>query len=285
MGNIKIFYKGVKNFFKKIKANGRSILQLLILLIIFFLVIHFDTSNILKEIFRNIEVDADNLKYYVLMKLGNYAIACVASGLTLYKFREMNKSKIFNTGNVYHNYPYIWYWIGNKILGYETCNLKLVPIYTQFKLILNDTFNRFNIGDDEDYPEKQNDHISVRKEYFDELSIEINLILSDTYPIRENQLPVEKRLLPTIFIIRDNEHDCNRYFSEAFINKIVNQVRSLPRDVKRINIFATTNPKHNKCIVEQAFKLADRGDNKELFVFQQESKGERKFRRKGIKIY
>jgi len=285
MGKIKIFDKGVKNFFKKIKANGRSILQILILLIIFFLTIYLDVANVLKEVFGDSKVDVDNFKYYVLMKSGNYIIACVATGFILSKFREMNKSKIFNIGNVYHNYLYIWYWIGNKILGYETCNLKLVPIYTQFKLLLNNTFDKFYVGDDGDYPEKQNEHISIRKEHFDVLSNEINLILSDTYPISENQLPVEKIPLSTIFIVRDNEHDCNRYFSNVFINEIVNQVRSLSQDVKRINIFATTNPKHNKCIVEQAFKLADRGDDKALFVFQQESNGERKFSKKGIKIY
>ena len=96
-------------------------------------------------------------------------------------------------------------------------------------------------------------------------------------------MPINKKSLPTIFILRDN-NDNNRYYSDMFIKKIVQEVRNLPEDIN-INIFATTNPKQTKCIVEQAFKLADRGNINKLYVFKQESTANRMFKEKGVKVY
>ncbi len=43
---------------------------------------------------------------------------------------------MFNRGNYYKQYRYGWYRICSKILGYSECNLIQVPIYMQFKLVL-----------------------------------------------------------------------------------------------------------------------------------------------------
>lgn len=52
-----------------------------------------------------------------------------------------------------------------------------------------------------------------------------------------------------------------------------------------VNIFATTNAKHTKQIVEDAFKMAERGNVKKLVVFQQSNKGMRRFKRNGKVMY
>lgn len=107
----------------------------------------------------------------------------------LNQIRKTNKEKVFNTKNVYHNYSYIWYWICAKVLGYTKCNLKLVPIYLQFELVMNDTFAEYDVGTDDDYPIIENEEIKIDKLNWNQVSQEINLVLEDTYPITKSQLP------------------------------------------------------------------------------------------------
>lgn len=274
----------MKKIIKKIEANIVPIVQLIILVAIFITILKIDGVKLLENFYDKQALGLENLKYYMIMKSGNVIIALLLDVCILFKFRQFNKEKVFNKGNVYHNYPYMWFFIGSKILGYGKCTLKLVPIYLQFKLVLKDTFNEYLIGSDDDYPKKENERIVVKKENMVAQFDEINLVFSDTYPVKQDQLPINKKNLPTIFILRDNNNDNNRYYSDMFIKKIVQEVRNLPENIN-INIFATTNPKHTKCIAEQVFKLADRGNIKKLYVFQQESTGNRMFKEKGIRIY
>ena len=274
----------MKKIIKKIEANIVPIVQLIILVAIFITILKIDGVKLLENFYDKQALGLENLKYYMIMKSGNVIIALLLDVCILFKFRQFNKEKVFNKGNVYHNYPYMWFFIGSKILGYGKCTLKLVPIYLQFKLVLKDTFNEYLIGSDDDYPKKENERIVVKKENMVAQFDEINLVFSDTYPVKQDQFPINKKNLPTIFILRDNNNDNNRYYSDMFIKKIVQEVRNLPENIN-INIFATTNPKHTKCIAEQVFKLADRGNIKKLYVFQQESTGNRMFKEKGIRIY
>lgn len=273
----------IKKFIKKLVANALPIFQLIILVVIFIVIFKIDGVQLLERFYDKEALGLENLKYYIVMKLGNIAVALLLDGYILFKFRQFNKEKVFNKGNVYHNYPYIWFFVGSKILGYGKCTLKLVPIYLQFKLVLKDTFDEYLIGSDEDYPKIENETIEVKKDNMPVQFDEVNLVFSDTYLVKQNQLPINKKSLPTIFILRDN-NDNNRYYSDMFIKKIVQEVRNLPEDIN-INIFATTNPKHTKCIVEQAFKLADRGNINKLYVFKQESTANRMFKEKGVKVY
>lgn len=275
----------IRKIIKKVVANLEPIIQLIILVAIVIIVLKINGVQLLEKFYDKQDSGFDNLKYYLILQfpLGNIAIIALLDGLVLYNFRQYNKEKSFNRGNVYHNYPYIWFFIGSKILGYGKCTLKLVPIYLQFKLVLKDTFNEYLIGNDDDYHNKEDEIIKVEKKNMVAQFDEINLVFSDTYPVKQNQLPINKKNLPTIFISRDN-NDNNRYYSAMFINQIIQEVRNLPENI-RINIFATTNPKHTKYIVEQAFKLADRGNINKLYVFQQESTGNRVFKEKGIKVY
>lgn len=234
--------------------------------------------------FENVSVDFDNIGYYLLLNTENWVISIVLVFSALLWVRKFNKEKIFNTKNVYHNYPYLWYWFCAKVLGYQTCNLKLVPPYLQFKLVLNDTFSSYNVGEEDDYPVIEDEEIEIKKANFVQVSDEVNLVLADTYPIENQQLPIVKRRLSTITINRMRPN-VSRYYSPQFIAKIVDEVRNLPRNVTDINVFPTTNPKHALKIARDVFKLAERGNIKKLVVFPQEKTGIRKFARKGKVIY
>lgn len=273
----------MKLFFKKLMANIRPILQIIGLLILLFFPRLLDVSNIaVKQLELTTSQNwKDYIFYYVCTK-GDIAIGIFISVLALFGIRKANKDYMFNKGNVYKNYPYFWYWICAKILGYAECSLILVPIHMQFKLVLRDTFNRYYCGN---LSKKENDIISINKSNFSNILDEINLIISDTYPLKESQIPITKRGYPTILISRDNVIDHNRYNSPELVQKVVNEVRNLPDNIKKVNVYAATNPENTINIVKDAFKLGERSNLDIVTVFQQKRTGQREFKRRGKVVY
>lgn len=94
-----------------------------------------------------------------------------------------------NRMRVYHDYSYTWYWVCAKILGITSCDLVLVPIYMQFKLVIRATFSEYPL-DGTEYPVAENESESKVSELnHKKTKGEINLVLEDTYIIEERQLP------------------------------------------------------------------------------------------------
>lgn len=273
----------MKSIYKKVVANIRPICQIIVLAIILLLP---SLMNITDKVQKAPELAASqDLKdyiFYFLWNKGNAAIGIFLFVVALFAVRKWNKDYMFNKGNEYKNYPYCWYWICSKILGYTECNLILVPIYMQFKLIIRDTFYKYYCGE---LDRRSGDAISVQKISFEDVSKEINLIIADTYPLEMNQIPTGKRSKSTIIISRDNAVDHNRYDSPELVQNVVNEVRNLPTKVKSINIYATTNPCNTMKIVKDTFKLGGRSDLDLITVFQQNRTGSRKFEKKGRVIY
>lgn len=56
---------------KKITDSRREILQIILLILCFPAVYILDVSNVISLIFRNQEIDFNNIKYYYLGKAGN----------------------------------------------------------------------------------------------------------------------------------------------------------------------------------------------------------------------
>ena len=271
------------SFFKKLIANARPICQIIGLIIAFLLP---SLLNVSKEVVEPPELTAsqnliDYIFYFVWNK-GNIAIGIFLFIVTLFIMRKWNKNDMFNKGDEYKNYPYCWYWICAKFLGYTECNLILVPIYLQFKLVIRDTFPKYYCGELE---KKDNDVISVKRLNSSNISDELNMIIADTYPLQVNQIPRDKRSKPIIIISRDNDLDHNRYNSPELVGKVVNEVRNLPSSIKKVNIYATTNPHNTMKIAQNAFKLGERSGLALITVFQQKRMGSRKFEEAGKIIY
>lgn len=189
-----------------------------------------------------------------------------------------------NRMRVYHDYSYTWYWVCAKILGITSCDLVLVPIYMQFKLVIRATFSEYPL-DGTEYPVAENESESKVSELnHKKTKGEINLVLEDTYIIEERQLPKSKREHRTIKISRNSSADNSRHFSQKFIDEIIKCVRGLKGKVT-INVYATTNLINTKYIAKRAFGLGERGNVKHLYVFQQSKDGRRRFEEKGKKIY
>lgn len=271
---------------KKIKANFRQLGEIIALVIVAFGVYILDISSLFKNYLMEYELKPEigNIILYYLLNFGNIGFLIVLLGGLLKIFREFNKDFIMNSSNVYHDYPFFWYWFCARILGIKKCNLILVPIYMQFKLVIEDIFNEYPL-DEADFPVIKDEVDSAVEKINTGMDMELsemNLILEDTYVIELRQIPFSKKNLPTIKISRNINNDHTRHFSPKFIQKISEEIRKLPQ-INRINIYATTNPMNTLRIIRTTFKMADRGNVDHIFVYQQENKGIRVFCEKGIK--
>lgn len=263
---------------KRIIDSRREILQIIFLILCFPVVYIFDVSNVILSILGNTEIDFTNIKYYYLGTAGNFVIAALLAIFVLFKFiRAKNKEKTFNKGPQYHNHSYSWYWFCSKILGYSKCSLIRVPIYMQFKLVINEVFDDY-VSEELDLDCEDTDAIIEYSEFStDTEAREFNIILEDTYSINSEQLPDNKINLPCIKISRyKNEFEGVRKFNSKFVDAVAIEINKLPVG-SVLNIFSTINPKHCLAIAKQVFSKGNRGNIEMIHVFQQESKGNRVF--------
>lgn len=266
---------------KPLKTNVRPMLQTIGLVLAFVIPFIFDIASAFStEKDWNIY---EHWKYILFLKFGDLGLGIGLMVLCLKVIRKFNENAKFATGNVYHLYSYWWFSFCSNILNFGSCGLKNVPIYLQFKLLLNDTFKQYDINEDE-YKVKPDDRIKVKYYNDKNISSEINLMIADTYPIKLSQIPSNKKKNYSIRVSRARKSDMNRYKSTELVSQVVNIVRKLPKTVDKINVFATTNPINTKDIVNNAFKLAGRGNIFKVTVFQQSKQGERNFLEKGVVV-
>ncbi len=259
---------------------------MLTLVIAFFVPHAVNVAGIINGIFANTQVDFDNVIYYYVMKMGNGVIGIILMLLLLFKcIRKSNKNYCLNRGNYYHEHFYLGYLFCAKVLGYKKCSLVRTPIYMQFKLVINDTFNEYSVGEEDDYNVVEDENIEVRG-ISDLCTSSVNLVLSDTYPILKGMLPASTSNLSTIWIVRTASKKMIRTFSKSFCATTKEIVSGLPNNVETIHLFSTLNPKHSLWIANNVFKMAGRCQVKALKVFQQSHKsGNWNFAEKGVVIY
>lgn len=282
MRKVKSFFVGVKNFIIDNRLQIYEIIGLIILVLLPFLI---DVHNLFKKYLADTVVSPDNVIIYSVIRSENYIISIALFIIGLLRIKSYNKDILMNRpNNIYHRYPYMWYCFCGKVLGIKKCSLENVPIYLQFKLIIHNVFEEFSLNAS-DYPalEDERECITTKYNFVNEFS-EVNLILEDTYLLDIALLPPLKRYLPTIKISRNDGQDVGRYFSDKFVEKIINEVRAFPDGV-RVNIYATTNPMNTMHIARRVFRMANRGNVKHIFVYQQMRTEERNFETKGYKIY
>ena len=273
--------KYIKNF---IFDSARELMQILSLISCLLAPTIVNLAGIIKMLLGDVNPTIENAKYYYLMISGNWTMGFLIAVHVLFRIiRKSNKEKIYNKGNIYHNKPYWWYWMCSNILGYEKCNLILVPIYTQYKLILRDTFEEYPF-EESVFPQKECQiNIERKMNETNPNSKDINLIIQDTYPISYNQIPSNFKTNTTISVKRDFSRFGERVYSKGLVDTIVEEIRELSEGVT-LNIFSTTNPKNTFEIVKKAISLAERGNVKHVNVFQQNMDGERIFANKPHRV-
>lgn len=274
----------MKLFFRKVIVNIRPVSQVVGLILLGVMPTCLNLSEIVAEQLElTISQKWIDYIFYVAWTLGDIAVGILFVIMALFAIRKFNKDYVFNKGHVYKNYPYMWYWICAKILGYLECNLILVPIYMQFKLIIRDTFNKYYCGS---LNRKDDDIITVKYKNVSKTMTEVNLLIADTYQIDVHQLHESTMANPAIIVSRDNDTDHNRYDSPSLVQAVVNEIGNLPNSVKQVHIFATTNPQNTINIVRNAFKLGERGSLDKIVVYQQLGADSlRTFQAKGKVVY
>lgn len=280
---MEILEKHVKRFSANLEARIQVVVILMGFLMPPFILRHYGISiNLAKEDFSAIWAKVLYQVYVGLGQYGEYLVSIILGTSLWGLFRKRNKEEMFNKGNAYKDHTYAWYWFCAKVLGYSKCNLERVPIYTQFRLVLRDTFDEYDVGE---IPAKED--MAIGQCWLNPLNgsdKEVNLMIADTYPLSSRQLPVSKNTLATVKIYRQNQIDRGHYYTAKLVETVLNTVKNLPADVEQLNIFATTNPKNTYEIVKSVFKSAGRDNIRVLKVFQQQDSGTRNFEEKGKTI-
>lgn len=272
----------MKKIIDCIKSNMRQIIEIVVLAIVIFIPRCVNLSDIFKDYLENNPLSPDNIPWYIAISYGSHIASLILFFAVLIAIRKCNSDFVMNRKFVYHDYCYAWYWLCSKILGVKKCDLVLVPIFMQFKLVIRSTFDDFPLNEDE-YPVVDNEPESRVTEWnMDNAGNEINLILEDTYIIEKTQLPVSKRNLRTIKISRNAGN--GRHFSQKFIETTMNVVRKLD-ETSIVNLYTTTNPMNTKHIAKRVFALGGRGNIAHLYVFQQGQDEKRTFQSKAYKVY
>lgn len=274
----------MKKLCEKISSNGRQILEIVALVIVTSVPWVVDLQEIFKEYLADHPISPDDFIWQIAFRMGNPVASVILFFAVLVLIRTFNQGFVMNSKRVYHDYSYVWYWICSKILGIKSCDLVLVPIHMQFKLVIRATFPEYPL-DESEYPVIENESESKVSELNPmEPTKEINLVLEDTYAIEERQIPKSKHDYRTIKISRGNGADGSRHFSQKFIETIIKCVRGL-RGKVTVNVYATTNPLNTKHIAKRAFGLGERGNVEHLYVFQQSKNGRRRFGENGRKVF
>lgn len=267
-----------------IKSNANQILEVTALMAVIVLPWIVNLQELFKEYIESNSLTPDNLWWYFALTCGNPIASIILFYTLLFVLRKMNCNYLMNRCYVYHDYCYAWYWLSAKLLGIKKCNLILVPIQMQFKLVIRSTFDEYPLVDD-DYPVIDNESkCNVAKSHENAGESALNLILEDTYIIEEQQIYEQNRNILTIKVSRNNGSN-GRYFSQIFIDSTINALQEY-KWIPVVNVYATTNPKNTLNIARRAFSSVSRGNVGHLYVFQQQHKeGIRLFERKGHKIF
>jgi hypothetical protein len=296
MENNRKLFENIRDWKRQFGQIG--ILLLLFILVLVSIILPVDIKTCILKLFteNGLRYNDIDLKLRILIAIGFPAIFLVVLGIVFYLIHKSNKEKVLNSGKFYHKHLYFSYWICNKILGYKRCNLKGVPIYLQFKMILNDLFTDF-IYEEGIHKCDTKENIQVFNQIDDCSAVNsngktsqyatrvINLLLIDTYNILNTQIPDSVKDYPFISISRFKENDKTRYQSEEYIKTITTIVRGLPSCIKEINVFGTLNPYHVYHIVKEVFNTGGRDSIRHLYVYDQRPDGIRKFKDKKYKVF
>lgn len=274
----------MKKLCEKISSNARQTLEIVALIIAISIPWVIDLQEMFEEYLTNNPISPDDLFWQFAFRMGKPIASIILFFAFLIVIRKFNQEFVMNCKRVYHDYSYAWYWVCAKILGITRCDLALVPIYMQFKLVLRATFSEYPL-DLTEYPVVENESDSKVYEWNHEMENgEINLLLEDTYAVEVQQMPKSKRGNRTIKISRNGGADSSCHFSQKYIEEIIKCVREL-KGINTVNVYATTNLINTKHIAKRVFGSSERGNVKHLYVFQQSKDEIRHFEEKGRKIF
>lgn len=187
-------------------------------------------------------------------------------------YRRFNKDEEYAPTNIYGDYHVIIYYIAWLFVGYKKVNLKMKPIPLQFQLL---SINKLECFDDTEYLDKNYKYKVSHNGKLSDNTKQINIIISDTYPITKDQIP--KKIIDnyTIKINREGEKGI-RVKSHELIELLIKEVQNTKQYCKTYNLFLSTPASTNMSIFNQVFHTER--DKFNLNIYQQNSENEFKFK-------
>lgn len=251
------------------------ILIFILPIIIFIFAIQYFSISEINLLFTTLQINEDvDIPNYI-----SYLSVCtmiiVLFSILFIALRNFNKNRVFLSGNIYGTSYYIFYKLA-KILGFNKISLIRKPYYIMFKIVLNDDFEELVNLSKENEQLCSEISIKVDESKFHNINNlrECNLVISDTYKIKVEQLPIDKQDIDTIFIERIG-HEGIRVSSPELVNEVRKSVIKIMNTGAKINLFMTTSTLNTYRIIRDCFMQADR-DKVELEIFQQNTADKKK---------
>lgn len=246
------------------------------LLIIFFISIW--VSSIFE--FIDYEILGFSIKLSELKFSHPRKVAFIAVFMGLIFFvRKFNPNKEYAPSNLYGDYPILIYYVAWLLLGYRKVNLKMKPIPLQFQLL---KMNFLECFDDTIYMEKDYKYNVSHKGDLSKETNQINIVVSDTYPIKLCYLPPAVIDNYSIIINRDGESGI-RICSKSLIEIMNKEVQKSKKYCNNFNLFLSTPASTNKEIFQQIFQTGLQ-DKFTINIYQQDCENNFQFKEKPVCI-
>lgn len=253
-------------------------------IMIFILAIQYFSISEINLLFITLQLNGNTEIPNYINNLSVITTIIVLFSIIFIAIRNLNKNRVFLSGNIYGTNYYIFYKLA-KLLGFKKISLIRKPYYAMFKIVMNNDFDELVNLNKENIELNSDISIRVDESKFHNINNlrECNLIVSDTYKIRLEQLPIEKQDIDTIEIERIG-HDGIRISSQELVNEVRKAVIKIVATGAKINLFLTTSTLNTYQIIRECFMQADR-DKMELEIFQQDTTTrDKKFKDKGKKV-
>lgn len=260
------------------------ILIFILPIIIFIFAIQYFTISEINLLFLTLEISENSEIPNYISNLSVFTTIVVLFSVIFIALRNFNKNRVFMSGNIYGTNYYIFYKLG-KILGFKKISLIRKPYYAMFKIVMNNDFEELVNLNVENEQLSKDISIEVDETKFHNIKNlrECNLIVSDTYKINLEQLPIDKQEIDTIIIERIG-HEGIRVSSQELVNEVRKAVIKIMHTGAKINLYLTTSTYNTNKIITECFMQADR-DKMEVEVFQQNTTDKnKKFKEKGKKV-
>lgn len=273
-----------KNFSWYLFIITKIVLPILILVvlpvipIIFFSTDMVDLSlEILLKSTEQAELAIEILKHLNLSL--TYLISILILFILLNFLKKQNANKLFNSnGNVYYNFYYPLFWISTNILGYEKIQLAGIPLHLQYKLVLRGTFPQIIPDFWENHYDANEvlDNVTLDCSKVETVIKEANLIISDTYFIKNEEICANYLDLPTIRVSSNLIN--RRYLNKELVQKTREAMQMLrSKGYTEINVFSTANPQNNLNIINSSFRFFGRFADAKVYVMQKDNGNNSKY--------
>uniref|UniRef100_UPI0034DCC624 acyltransferase n=1 Tax=Lactococcus sp. TaxID=44273 RepID=UPI0034DCC624 len=179
--------------------------------------------------------------------------------ITLTSIRKMKSSDTFNGNNsIYFSDCYCYLWIAANILGYKKFQLISVSLPLQFELVINEVFSEFIVETSLTPYEKFDGDISIKYKNREYTADIMNVLICDSYNIRENDIAADFNSYPVLKISSSKMDDGIRYDNPKLVRRVREEMNKVSKQYRELNIFLTTNPKNTLKIIGSSFMASDR---------------------------